>query len=194
MPYPSAPLRTMMMEVTGPMLLYISGQEEAIEYATRVNPTALLSIQDPGPAPIIPTGSNLKCHLRLEFHDVCDDRVIYPSDYMPPALEHIEGIVELGKSWDQRGSLFINCQAGVSRSTAAALIILSALRPGDEYEYARQMRIKGPWISPNRLMIRLADRLLGCNGRLIYAVDALAEPSMQGGFHLLEVPLKSSEL
>jgi predicted protein tyrosine phosphatase len=70
--------------------------------------------------------------------------------------------------------MVIHCWAGISRSTAAALISLCSLNPETSEELiALRLRAASPTAYPNRLMIRLADAALGRKGRLIDAVEAM---------------------
>jgi predicted protein tyrosine phosphatase len=79
--------------------------------------------------------------------------------------------------------------AGISRSTAAALIALALTAPGREELVARQLRRAAPHASPNRRIIALADRLLARDGRLIAARESMgaAEPLVAGP--LVALPL-----
>jgi len=66
------------------------------------------------------------------------------------------------------GRVLIHCEAGVSRSSAAALIIYACwLGPGCEPEAMGRVRAQRPIAIPNRRMVELADRLLERGGRLV---------------------------
>lgn len=70
--------------------------------------------------------------------------------------------------------MVIHCRAGVSRSTAAALILACALYPArDPHEAAQTLRAASPIATPNPLMIALADDHLNRQGRLIQAAAAI---------------------
>lgn len=72
------------------------------------------------------------------------------------------------------GTLLIHCEAGVSRSTATALIMYAHwLGPGREDEAMERVITQRPFAMPNRRMVALADRLLGLDGRLLQARDEL---------------------
>lgn len=67
--------------------------------------------------------------------------------------------------------LLINCQAGVSRSTATAYIILNVLSgPGREQECLDEMLKVRDCAVPNVLLIKYADELLGRNGKMLKVV------------------------
>ena len=66
------------------------------------------------------------------------------------------------------GKLLIHCEAGVSRSPAAALIIYACwLGPGQEQEAMERVLAQRPVAMPNPRMVELADRMLARGGRLL---------------------------
>jgi predicted protein tyrosine phosphatase len=66
------------------------------------------------------------------------------------------------------GTVLIHCEAGVSRSSAAALIMYACwLGPGREQEAMGRVLAQRPVAVPNRRMVELADRLLDRGGRLV---------------------------
>jgi len=73
---------------------------------------------------------------------------------------------------EKRGRAIIHCQAGISRSTAAATIFYAVLLgEGREDEAIARVIAAREFAMPNRRMIRLADELLGRGGKLIAAVE-----------------------
>jgi predicted protein tyrosine phosphatase len=82
-------------------------------------------------------------------------------------------IVQLAEQLrSQSGTLLIHCEAGVSRSTATALIIHACwLGAGREDEAMRRVIAQRPYAIPNRRMVALADRFLALDGRLLQARD-----------------------
>ena len=89
-----------------------------------------------------------------------------------PAAVHVEQVLAFVRSrWDRQSPLVIHCYAGVSRSTAAAFISACALdETRSEDEIAMQLRRRSPTATPNRLLIEVADTILGRKGRMIDAV------------------------
>jgi predicted protein tyrosine phosphatase len=81
-------------------------------------------------------------------------------------------ILEFGRR-HANGALLVHCNAGISRSSAAALAIL-ADRMGDGHEQdalSEMLRLR-PCAVPNLLIVRHADNLLGRGGKLLDAVMA----------------------
>jgi predicted protein tyrosine phosphatase len=94
-----------------------------------------------------------------------------------PTLADVERLVALATELAGPGSsgrFLIHCTAGISRSTAAALIFFCVhLGPGEE---ERAMRLvaessDSPMVWPNSLMVKYADRVLQRDGRMARAVD-----------------------
>jgi predicted protein tyrosine phosphatase len=109
-------------------------------------------------------------HLRLVFHDISGPM----EGMLPPTRTHVEKIVDFVENWDRTGKLLIHCWAGISRSTASAFTAMCLLNPRlDEHEIARELRTHSPVATPNRRMIEFADELLGRNGRMMAAVEAI---------------------
>jgi predicted protein tyrosine phosphatase len=92
------------------------------------------------------------------------------------------------QSWPGDEPLLVHCYAGVSRSMAAALIALSLEDDRREMEAARILRAAAPHAHPNARIVALADRLLGRQGRLVAANQAMgpATPVVEGP--LVELP------
>jgi predicted protein tyrosine phosphatase len=126
--------------------------------------TCLVSIGDSHDE--LPAGyDNVPRKLRLLIADVVSE--------LGATEEDILQIVRLAEDLrSDTGRVLIHCEAGVSRSSAAALIMYAHwLGPGREREAMARVLSQRPVAIPNRRMIELADRLLDRGGRL---VDALA--------------------
>ena len=109
-------------------------------------------------------------HLFLAFNDIVE-----PQDGMtPPAPEHVEAILQFARRWDRARPMVVHCFAGISRSTAGAFIATCALDPSrNEAELAQEIRRKSPTATPNIRLIRFADEILGRNGRMVAAIEAI---------------------
>ena len=109
-------------------------------------------------------------HLHLVFNDIAAPR----EGLTAPDLNDINTLIAAARAWKGDAPLLLHCWFGVSRSTAAAIIALAALRPErSEIEIARALRAAAPFATPNSLMVALADERLGRNGRLSEAVAAI---------------------
>ena len=56
------------------------------------------------------------------------------------------------------------------------MILLVQKNPGREAEVARMLTERAPHICPNRLMVELGDQVLGLDGKLVAALDAMPPP------------------
>jgi predicted protein tyrosine phosphatase len=90
--------------------------------------------------------------------------------------EDVQRIIDLAERLrSETGTLLIHCEAGISRSTATALIMYACwLGQGREEEAMERVIAQRPYSSPNRRMVALADELLGLDGRLLQARDERA--------------------
>lgn len=84
----------------------------------------------------------------------------------------MERLVRFAKhAFSTRGTVLIHCEAGISRSTAAALILYAVwLGPGAEREAASRVFQAVAGASPNAAMVRWADQILQREGALIAAL------------------------
>lgn len=145
----------------------LSGVEAAIE---RFGPSHLISLLDPATMIDTPRGIEPARHLKVGINDV----TTAVPDLTPPQARHVVEIVNFAKAWDRRAPMLIHCWAGISRSTAAALIALCAHNaPGEEKKLALALRQASKMASPNRLLVQYADLHLNCRGRLVQAVEAM---------------------
>jgi predicted protein tyrosine phosphatase len=122
------------------------------------------------PASVLPAN-----HLKVAMDDITEqiDGFVAPSD------SHIEQVLNFVRGWDRNAPLVVHCYAGISRSTASAFAAACLLNPHrDEISIARQIRAASPIASPNRLIVSLADRALGREGRMLRALDEMGPGSM----------------
>lgn len=123
---------------------------------------------------------NIKSSLWLKFDDLNEKK------HACPKREHVEKIVEFGrKIRDTEGTVLIHCEAGISRSTAAAFVILcDLLGPGKEEEAMQQVANNRPMLHPNKIICEYGDRILNRNGRMIRICD-FARIGFGGGMYSL---------
>ena len=118
-------------------------------------------------------------HLRLEMNDIAEDM---PGQILPHET-HLDRLLQFVDLWPQDAPLIVHCWAGVSRSTAAALITQAHLHPSaDEGALAKALSKAAPHARPNRRLVQLADATLGRNGRLVEAAELVYrdEPVFEG--------------
>ena len=166
--------------------LIISSYAQLAETVRQHRPSHVVSLMV---EPFVETPESIlpERHLRLCVHDVSE-----PAEgAVAPASDHIANLLAFARSWDRRDPLLVHCWAGISRSTAAAYIMMCDVRgPGHEAAVARELRELAPHAQPNRLMIRHADELLERNGRMIAAVEAMGEARIVWEADIVELMLR----
>ena len=114
-------------------------------------------------------------HSRVTYR--FDDVVEVMDGFAAPGAAEVETLLALGQrlTGEPVIHLLVHCHAGVSRSTAAAAILMAQHNAGREDEvFARIQEIR-PRSWPNSRLIALADALLGRQGALTAALrDHLA--------------------
>jgi predicted protein tyrosine phosphatase len=114
-------------------------------------------------------------HLKVSMDDITQEM----DGFLAPSQEHIERVLNFVRCWDRSAPLVVHCYAGISRSTASAFAAACMLNPHrNEIEIARQIRARSPIASPNRLIVTLADKALGRDGRMLRALDEMGPGSM----------------
>jgi predicted protein tyrosine phosphatase len=114
-------------------------------------------------------------HLKVSMDDITEQM----DGFVAPCDAHIERVLNFVRGWDRSAPLVVHCYAGISRSTASAFAAACALNPHrDEMSIARQIRQASPTAFPNRLIVTLADKALGREGRMLRALDEMGPGTM----------------
>ncbi|HZP18592.1 MAG TPA: protein-tyrosine phosphatase family protein [Bauldia sp.] len=117
-----------------------------------------------------PDGIAAENHLFLGMNDIVEPM----EGLIPPAEEHIATLLQFVSGWDRRRPMVVHCFAGISRSTAAAFVVLCAVNPArSELEIASRIRAESRFAYPNPRIVNLGDRALGRNGRMVTAAAAI---------------------
>jgi len=153
------------------MVLIVSPLSRLEEVIARRAPSHLITLLGPEEMIDTPDGIEPDRHLRLGVHDIATPQ----EGLTAPDAQTVERILEFGRGWDDGAApLLIHCWAGISRSTATAFSIACERNPhADELEIAMKMRRASPHAFPNRRIVALADDILGRQGRMLEAVEAM---------------------
>ncbi|HWF77376.1 MAG TPA: hypothetical protein VN694_09390 [Caulobacteraceae bacterium] len=133
-------------------------------------PSHLLSLLPPEEMIPTPAGVAPARHLRVGMHDIPAPI----AGLICPDAAMVEDILDFGRSWDAASPMVVHCFAGISRSVASAFAIACERDPhADELEIALAIRRASPSAFPNRRIVALADDILGRQGRMAEAVEAM---------------------
>lgn len=129
---------------------------------SRIGATHVLSLLDPGKRPFLHPNMDRKNWRLFHFEDNLEEH-----ELNSPTKEHVRQILDWAKTIPLDATVLIHCEAGVSRSTAAALSILVQHHGLDKLEECAQMLLDvRPQACPNPLITKWADDILGCGGKL----------------------------
>lgn len=124
-------------------------------------------------------------HLLIRFDDIVAE---YPG-FEACTPRHIEQVLAFGElaQATPTSHLLVHCHAGISRSTAAAAILMCQHAPGREKEaFLRLLALrKHGW--PNTRMVEFADALLARDGALLRGLDAYRKALLDAKPHLKDV-------
>ena len=155
--------------------LGISSREETALYHDHEF-THLLSLLDPerGHYGVTPPQRTQEWNL-IPFHDIDDIEYRAPKyfDCIAPTEDHIKQIFACFKKFhEDRGTgILVHCEAGISRSTAAAMLGLVSLGVDPQSAFFTVTKINELGL-PNRRMLRIGGKMLGDNGRLLELAEA----------------------
>jgi len=150
-------------------------------------PSHLVTLLDPASMIETPAGHDPACHLKLGINDITGPA----RGLVPPDETTVTRLLDFGQTWTGEAPMIVHCWAGVSRSTASAFILACERDPdADEADLAGQMRRLAPHAYPNRRLIALADRIMGRDGRMVEAVEAMGENDFLVGGQPFELPVR----
>jgi predicted protein tyrosine phosphatase len=147
--------------------------------------THVLSILDPEwPDPAAFQAFDPHFRATLRFHDVIEpDR-----GALLPQKADVEAILAFGRDAGEAARLLVHCHAGISRSTAATLMILAQAHPYQAEDTIAERLIEiRPQAWPNSRMVAFADELLDRRGRLIAATGAIYARQLAARPELAEI-------
>lgn len=149
-------------------MIHVGPLSAAADLHLRHRPSHVVSLLSPGDDSAPQFGSDIRL-LPLRFHDIVEDG----PDLIAPDAAAIEALIGFARSWAADAPMLVHCWAGISRSSAAAYIVACEKRPRQEQAIAAELRQRAPFATPNRLMVAIADDMLGTTGRMVDAIAAI---------------------
>ena len=149
----------------------------------------LVSIIQPDAQPPTPVGVAPERHYRCAVDDIVEPR---PGEVLPGS-DHITDLVDFLRTWDGETPLLTHCHAGISRSSAVALIA-HVLHTGDPVRSANALRAASNYASPNRRIVALADSVMGFDGALIEAREGMGAPIWETDPDYVKAPERYTKL
>lgn len=164
--------------------LVITPKHKAADTAKSFGATHVISISSPGDT--LPEFGTIHPDnlIKKYFFDICFepasdiDKIRY---FAPPSREIVNDLLRFGTTLNHDSKLLSHCWAGISRSSASAIIAMIPLI-GYEEAVAKVATLRVPqsgiigredcfeagrdWFLPNVLLIKYADQFLGLNGQL----------------------------
>ncbi len=179
-------------------MITLSDAEWATAAIASMEAEFLVSLMSPTSMIATPPAIAPKNHLKLAMDDITGAI----DGYTAPNSQHVEQLLEFGSRLDDGSEVVVHCVMGMSRSPAAVMILLAQRNPGQEAAIADAFFHEAPQIRPNRLLLEIGDKLLGCGGDLVSAgyidipFSSIQQPSYLGsldGFHSLPLTLEQED-
>lgn len=148
--------------------------------------THLVSVLNAHLMPPTPQTIDPARHLKLAV----GDHVEGDGGARHPLAQGIEQLIQFAEAWDRARPLLIHCFSGLNRSTAVAYALLCALDPETpETLIAHTLRQQSETAAPNRILVAVADSVLGRDGRMAAALDLIGPgaPAAEGRPFLIPV-------
>jgi predicted protein tyrosine phosphatase len=149
---------------------YVCSRQHVAKTTSKVGATHVLSLLDPGVRPFLHPRTDRK-NWRLFLFEDC----INETETNAPTKDTVENILAWGKGLPADAIVLVHCEAGVSRSTAAALALMVQERGREKIDECLDLLLeRRPEACPNPLITKWADEILGCDGHLHAAAEEVA--------------------
>jgi len=152
------------------MKIFVCQRSSVARKTSQIGATHVLSLLDPGKRPFLHPNTNRKNWLLMNFEDNLTEK-----EPNSPTRDHVARILEWGRALPNDAIVLVHCEAGVSRSTAAALALLVQHYGRDKIDHCVQLLLDvRPHACPNPLITLFADEQLECDGELHAAAERIA--------------------
>lgn len=160
------------------MKVFVCSRTAVSRVTKRVGATHVLSLMDPGKRPFLhpktPTSNWLLLH--------CEDQIEATAPHSP-TRDQVQRLLDWAQQLPRDSVVLCHCEAGISRSTAAALAILVQHHGADKIQECVNMLLDvRPEACPNPIITQLADDILGCGGELHASAEQVANARLLKNF------------
>lgn len=136
--------------------LKVTGFYEAGLYAP--SHTKMIGLIDPNTKPV---ETNIQYHVE-QFHDISG----YSPSHEIPRYHNIENVLNFSKTFTDDDKVLIHCHAGISRSTAIAILVLIQHGMTIENAFDHVYNIRDV-MNPNVTILEIGDIILDLDGKLV---------------------------
>jgi predicted protein tyrosine phosphatase len=147
--------------------IIICGLKDIQEAVDKYKADMMLTIINKNFSPETPIGLDPKKHLRVLIDDISEPR----EGFILPKKQDVEKLLNFTDNWDQEKPIIIHCHMGISRSTATSLGVICKYDKPNLPINVEKMKEIAPHASPNRLMTKYVDEILGLDNQLFRTLE-----------------------
>ena len=152
------------------MKIWVSSLRDVHDAHAKAKPAQIVSLLSPGSDFPDFEGYGEDRHMRVAMHDILEE----VDGHDAPGERHVSEIIKFLGGWSADQPLLVHCWAGMSRSTATALIAACMHNPDtDEEEIGKSLGAASPTAYPNTRLVGIADQIMGRDGRMVRAAAKL---------------------
>lgn len=148
-------------------IVAVAARNQAKRHIKKFRATHLVSTVDPLEYTFRHPKMPPENHLELHYYDTD-----VQTDAGAPTKNHVERIIHWVRALPKDARIVVNCSAGISRSSAIALIV-TAMETGNIDMAAGHLLLLNSEAEPNLLVLAHADEILGLDGKLVAAGQAV---------------------
>lgn len=101
-----------------------------------------------------------------KLYRFCFSDLTNSNEYSSPQKFHVRDLIYLFKDTSLDHNILFHCYAGVSRSSAAAFLWLVHHRVDYGQAYDMVVKVRGPFVCPNSLIVKLGDEVMDKKGEM----------------------------
>ncbi len=147
--------------------IIICGLADIQDCVDKFRPDMMLTIINKNFSPETPNGMDENRHLRMLIDDISEPR----EGFILPEKHHAQQLLDFTNDWDTSKPILIHCHMGISRSTATSLGVAAKFDPDNIELIIEKLKEIAPHASPNKIMTKYYDEILGLNNRLLSSIS-----------------------